>query len=146
MASFASHSAQVLSEEEKALVEKTEDWLKEKNPQDYNLVHRKFQLLKNLGEAVFEYPSIKETKYLREILVNENQLTESLLAFSASSHLLRTPAKVAALRSFLVAKFHAFYLLAQMTAENEEFHTQTKNISFSIVFTLMAEAVYFSCL
>ena len=146
MASFATHSAQVLSEEEGLLVQKIEDWLKEERPEDYILVHERFRRLINLGNAVFDYPSIKDTKYLRDILVNEHQLTESLLAFSAASHLLRTPAKVAAWRSFLIAKFHAFTLLSGLTEENEVLHKSARDISFSVVFTLMAEDVYFSCL
>jgi len=146
MASLATHSAQVLSEEEELLVGKIGDWLREERSQDYTLVTERFRRLRNLGNAVFDYPSIKDTKYLRDILVNEHQLTESLLAFSAASHLLRTPAKVAALRSFLIAKFHAFSLLSRLTEGNDILHKPARNISFSIVFTLMAEDVYFSCL
>ena len=79
-------------------------------------------------------------------MVNTKHLTESLLAFSEASHLLRTPTKVIALRSYLVAKFHAFSLLAHHTEGHDELHIPAKNISFHIVFTLMAEHVYFSCL
>ena len=146
MASFALHSTQVLTEEEELLVEKCEDWLKEKNLQDFALVHERFRRLRTLGSAVFDYPSIKETKFVRDILVNENQLTESLLAFSAPSHMLRIPTKVAALRCFLIAKFHAFSLLSKLTEEEKKLHAPAKNVSFSVVFTLMAEDVYFSCL
>jgi hypothetical protein len=146
MALFASHSVKVLSEEEEILLKKTEEYIKENRPQDYTLVHERFRRLKNLGAAVFDYPSIKETKFSRDILLNENQLTESLIAFSALSHMLRIPAKVAALRSFLIAKFHAFSLLARLTEEYDDLYTPAKNISFSVVFTLMAEQVYFSCL
>jgi hypothetical protein len=120
MALFASHSIKVLSEEEEILVKKTEEYIKENRPQDYTLVHERFRRLKNLGVAVFDYPSIKETRFSRDILLNENQLTESLIAFSALSHMLRIPAKVAALRSFLIAKFHAFSLLARLTEEYED--------------------------
>jgi hypothetical protein len=136
----------VLSDEEELLVGQIEDWLREKNPQDSDLVHERFRLLKNLGNAVFDYPSIKEARYIKDILSSEQKLSESLLIFSAASHLLRTPAKVAALRSFLVAKFHAFSLLARLTVENQALHVPAKKISFSVVFTLMAEDVYFSCL
>ena len=144
--SVAQCSVQVLSEDEEKLISIIEDWLKENKPQDHTLVHERFYRLRNLGKAVFDYPSIKETKYLRDILINEHQLTESLLAFSAASNLLRTPAKVAALRSFLIAKFHAFSLLSKLTEGNKELYDPVKNISFSVVFTLMAEDVYFSCL
>lgn len=146
MASYAAHSSQVLSEEEELLIGKIEQWLMDKDPQEHTLVHERFRRLRNLGNAVFDYPSIKETKYLRDILVNENQLTESLLAFSAASHLLRTPAKVAALRSFLIAKFHAFSLLSRLTEGNDALHKPAREVSFTVVFTLMAEDVYFSCL
>jgi len=146
MDSNATHSAQVLSEEEEFLIGKAEGWLKEKNPEDQFLIHERFRRLRNLGSAVFDYPSIKNTRYLRDILINEHQLTESLLAFSAASQLLRTPAKVAALRSFLIAKFHAFSLLTRLTEENNELNMSAKGISFTVVFTLMAEDVYFSCL
>jgi hypothetical protein len=145
LAAFRQES-QVLTADEELLVERVEDWLKAERPQDYSLIHERFRRLRNLGNAVFDYPSIKETKYVRDILVNEHQLTESLLAFSAATHLLRTPAKVAALRSFLVAKFHAFSLLSRLTEGNSDFYTHATNISFSVVFTLMAEDVYFSCL
>ena len=146
MALTSTHSAQVLSEDEELLVGRIEDWLKDRNPQNHILVHERFRRLRNLGIAVFDYPSIKNIQYVRDILIDEHQLTESLLAFSAASQLLRTPAKVAALRSFLVAKFHAFSLLARLTEENDSLHLPSKNISFSVIFTLMAENVYFSCL
>jgi len=146
MESPATNSAQVLSAEEELLVERIEGWLKETNLQDYDLVCNRFQLLQNLGDAIFSYPSIKDTDFLKGILVDGKQLTESLLAFSGASHLLRTPSKIVAIRSFLVAKFHAFSLLAELTKENNAFHIPVRNISFSVVFTLMAEDVYFSCL
>jgi hypothetical protein len=137
---------QVLSDDEEILVEKIGDWLKDKCPDDHLIAFDRFRRLRNLGNAVFDYPSIKNTRFVRDILVNEHQLTESLLAFSTASHLLRTPTKVMALRSFLVAKFHAFYLLAQLTEGNDEMHIQAKQIAYSVVFTLMAESVYFTYL
>jgi len=146
MVDTPTHSLQVLTEDEERLVEKSEVWLNEKNSQDYVLMHERFRRLRNLGTAVFDYPSIRDTKFVRDILINEHQLAESLLFFSAANHQLRTPAKVAALRSFLVAKFHAFSLLSNLTAKNEKLHTEAKSISLSVVFTLMAEDVYFSCL
>ena len=146
MALNPAHSTQVLSEDEELLIGRIEDWLKEKNPQNHILVHERFRRLRNLGNAVFDYPSIKNIQYVRDILIDEHQLTESLLAFSAASQLLRTPAKVAALRSFLVAKFHAFSLLSRLTEGNDDLFAPAKAISFSVIFTLMAENVYFSCL
>jgi len=145
MAQTHSHSAQVLSEEEEVLVGKIVEWLKEKNS-NFFLVSERFRRLRSMGAAVFDYPSVKDSQFVKDILENENQLTETLLAFSTASHLLRTPTKVVALRSYLVAKFHAFSLLSQLTEGNSELHEPARRIAYSIVFTLMAENVYFSCL
>ena len=139
-------SFQVLSEYEENLVEKTEEWLVQKSQRDLDLVREKFMRMRALGNVVFDYPSVKDNQYVRDILIDENTLVDSLLAFSSTSHLLRTPTKVVALRSFLVAKFHAFSLLSLLTKENDELHKPAQEISFSVVFTLMAEIVYFSCL
>jgi len=146
MALAPTPSANVLTEDEEVLVEKALDWLNKKNPQEYTLVSDRFRRLRNLGNAVFDYPSIKDTKFVKDILLNENQLAESFLFFSTASHLLRIPAKIVALRSFLVAKFHAFSLLCSLTKENENIFSPAKDFSFAVVFTLMAEDVYFSCL
>jgi hypothetical protein len=95
---------------------------------------------------VFAYPSIKDTQFLRGILRNEENLAESLLAFSSSSRLLHIPTKVVAMRSFLVAKYHAFTLLSYLVIEREEYYKAVRGVIFSIISTLMAEAVYFSFL
>jgi len=146
MTSTETHSSPVLTEEEELLVGKSEEWLKVENPEYYTIVHERFRRLRNLGAAVFDYPSIKETKYVRDVLIDEHHLTESLIAFSSASHLLRIPSKIAALRSYLIAKFHAFALLSKLAGKNKDLHIPARDISFSIVFTLMAEEVYFSCL
>jgi hypothetical protein len=60
--------------------------------------------------------------------------------------LLHIPTKVVATRSYLVAKFHAFSLLAMLAGEQSEFKALIRRAVFSIISTLMAEEVYFSCL
>ena len=139
-------AVQVLTENEEKLVGDIGRWLKEKNPDDYGLMQERFQHLKNLGLAVSAYPSIRDAGLLKGVCRNENQLVESLLAFSPQSHLLHIPTKVVALRSFLVAKFHAFSLLSYLTGDDKNFNASVKKVAFSIVCTLMAENVYFSCL
>ena len=143
MTTMAAPAAQVLSEDEEILVGRIEEWLSEQKPHDIPIVQDRFQRLKKLGDAVFDYPSIRNIELFSENLDDERGIIESLRVFSSSSHLLRTPTKVVALRSFLVAKFHAFSLLSQLTFENSEFYLPLKNIVFSIICTLMAEDVYF---
>jgi hypothetical protein len=136
----------LLTEDEERLVAEIEVWLQEHSPADYQLTRERFLRLKALGAAVFSYPSIRHTQFLKGLIRDEEQLSESLLTFSASSRLLHIPTKVVAIRGFLVAKFHAFSLLYYLVGNNSVYHTSVRNIVFSVICTLMAEDVYFSCL
>jgi len=135
-----------LTDAENQLVDDIGAWLKETNPNEYHLIEERFFHLKVLGTAVFSYPSIRETQFLKGIIHDEDRLVESLLAFSTSSRLLHIPTKVVAMRSFLVAKFHAFSLLSYLANSREDFREQVRTVIYSVISTLMAEAVYFSCL
>jgi hypothetical protein len=141
-----SNSVPILSQEEENLVVIAGEWLKDNNKQEYIIFQDRLLKLINLGKAVFDYPSIRNTQFLRGIIRNENHLTESLLSFSTSSHLLRIPTKVVALRSFLVAKFHCFSLTSMLIEGNTLLHQSLKNVAFAVICTMMAEDVYFSCL
>jgi hypothetical protein len=136
----------ILTEEEERLVAEIGAWLKETNPTDYYLVSERFLRLRNLGAAVSGYPSIRHIQFLKDFIRDTGQLAESLLVFSSSSHLLHIPTKVVAMRGFWVAKFHAFSLLSYMVDKKPEFRAAVRNVGVSIVCTLMAEEVYFSCL
>jgi len=135
-----------LTEEENRLAGEIEEWLNEINSEDINLVRERFFHLRALGAAVFAYPSIRDTQFLRGIIRDEMKLAEAIMAFSSSSHMLNTPTKVVAMKSFLVAKFHAFSLLFYLTTGREDFHEAVRTVIFSVISTLMAETVYFTCL
>jgi hypothetical protein len=135
-----------LTKEEKNLVEEIESWLEARHSADNQVVKDRFRCLQSLGAAVSQYPSVRETQFLRGVLRDAEKLVESLCAFSSPSHLLHIPTRVVAVRSFLVAKFHAFSLLAYTVREKDEFYSPLRRIIFSVVCTLMAEEVYFSCL
>ena len=135
-----------LSEEEELLVEKVTEWLKADNSTNLQLVEERFHCLRALGAAVFGYRSIRDTELFNGTIRGVECLSEALLAFSSPSHLLHIPTKVVALRSFLVAKFHAFSLLLYMVGERNEYYNQLRNVIISVVCTLIAEDVYFSCL
>jgi len=135
-----------MTESEARLVEEIGTYLKETSPDEYKLVEIRFSHLQVLGDAVFCYPSIRDTQFLKGIIHDEERLTESLLDFSPSSRLLHIPTKVVAMRSFLVAKFHAFSLLSYMIHDREDFQERVKSVIFAVINTLMAEVVYFSCL
>jgi len=135
-----------LTEGENKLLTEIGEWLKENNSEDSKLVWVRFSHLHTLGTAIFAYPSIRETQFLKGIIQDENRLTESLLTFSSSTYILHIPTKVVAMRSFLVAKFHAFSLLSYLLAGREDFKIQVHQTILSIISTLMAEVAYFSCL
>jgi hypothetical protein len=73
-------------------------------------------------------------------------LLKSLCDFSPSSRLLHIPTRIVAARSFLVAKCHAFSLLAILAREEDRLYVEVRRVIFSVICTLMAEEVYFSCL
>jgi hypothetical protein len=136
----------VLTDDEDQLVWEIENWLDNKNNADAELVRERFQCLHELGAAISRYPSVRDTQLLHGEPRDEEKLIKSLCDFSTASHLLHIPTKVVAIRSFLVAKFHAFSLLSYLVRESHEFYIPLKKIIFSIICTLMAEDVYFSCL
>jgi hypothetical protein len=77
---------------------------------------------------------------------DEETLIESISTFTHPSHLLRSPTRVVAVRSYLVAKSHAFTMLSILVQGRAEFYVPIRRILFSIICTLMIEEVYFSCL
>lgn len=135
-----------LTETEDRIAGEIEAWLSEIKSDDCDLVRQRMFHLRSLGAAVFAYPSIRHTQFLKGILRNEGHLAESLLDFSSSSRFLHIPTKVVAMRSFMAAKFHAFSLLSYLTAGRKDLQAQARKVIFSVISTLMTEAVYFSCL
>jgi hypothetical protein len=135
-----------LTEAEERLAANIGAWLRETSPDDFNLVETRFTHLRILGKAVISYPSIRDTQFLKGIIRDEGHLVESLLAFSPSSRVLHIPTKVIAIRSFLVAKYHAFALLSYLSVNHEAFQAELRPVVFSVVSTLITEEVYFSCL
>ncbi|MDR0448697.1 MAG: hypothetical protein LBH07_08515 [Treponema sp.] len=110
------------------------------------LVKQRFDCLKVFGEAISLYPSIRESQILRGYVRDEKHLIQALVGLAPSSHLLRIPARIQAVRSFYVTKFHSFSLLCKLLDPGIRLYEAVKTVLFSIMFTIMAEDVYFSCL
>jgi len=134
------------TEAENRLVGEIEAWLMSAHPEEGEAVAESFSRLRALGDAVFAYPSIRNARSLRGEVYDESRLVDSLLEFSSSSQILRTPTKVVAMRSFLVAKFHAFSMLSTLTSDLRDYKGEIWETVFSVISTLIAEAVYFSCM
>ena len=138
--------ATLILEEEERLAGEIDAWLQSNCPSEIDQVRSRFKCLRDLGTAVSRYPSIQEDEFLRGESRDEEKLTEALCSFSSPFRLLRIPSKVAATRSFLIAKFHAFSMLGHLVHGEEELAAAVRNVIFSIICTLMVEEVYFSCL
>ena len=135
-----------LNDDELSLVERIKVYLDSKDPEDSVLVKQRFENLGALGLAVSNYPSIRESQRLRGIERTEEQLLESLCSFASSSHLLHIPAKVVSARSYMVAKYQAFSMLHILAGAREEFNGPLRKAILTVIHTLMAEEVYFTCL
>ena len=139
-----------LTEEEISLVEEALSLLGSPEESAYSdealLVKQRIDCLKAFGEAISLYPSIRESQILRGYVRDEKQLIKSLSGLAPTSHLLRIPARIQAVRSFLVTKFHSFSLLNKLLDPQTRLYKDIRDVLFSVMFTIMAEDVYFSCL
>ncbi|MDR2617251.1 MAG: hypothetical protein LBC62_00135 [Treponema sp.] len=135
-----------LKAEEIKLVEEIEAFLDSRSPEECELVKQRFRCLQNLGKAISDYPSVRESHMLRGMVRDEQKLLDALCSFRATSHLLHIPSRVVMARSYLVSKFQVFSLLFILLEGNREFQPLLRRIIFSIIHTLMTEEVYFSCL
>ncbi|MDR3115935.1 MAG: hypothetical protein LBU25_10500 [Treponema sp.] len=136
----------ILKEHEAQLVQEIETYLDARHPEEGKLIKDRFRCLQGLGEAISQYPSVRAIQIMRGEHRSEENLIESLSSFSSTSHLFHIPTRVVATRSFLVAKFHAFSMLSMLVRDIQVFYFPLRRMMLSIVCTLMAEEVYFSCL
>jgi hypothetical protein len=138
--------ASLILEGEERLIGEIETWIGTNCPPEIDQVRRRFKCLRDLGAAVSQYPSVRESQSLLGEVRNGEKLVETLCSFSSPSRLLRIPAKIVATRSFLVAKFHSFSMLGYLVRGEKDLSAAVRNVIFSIICTLMADEVYFSCL
>jgi hypothetical protein len=140
------NKALALQKQEEELVSHVIADLAQDHPEDAEIVKERFACLQSYGRTIAMFPLIQETQVLLGQARDDKQLIASLLELSPSSHLLHIPARILAVRSFLVTKFHAFSLLSKVVPPSAEELPQIQDIAFSVMFTIMAEDVYFSCL
>jgi hypothetical protein len=135
-----------LKESEKALIREITVRLDAENPVEAKIVRERFNCLESFERTITLFPLIKETQILLGSARDAGLFIQSLVGLGPSSRLLHIPSRVQAVRSFLVTKFHAFSLLSRFIPDDSEFSEPVRNIVFSMIFTIMAEDVYFSCI
>jgi hypothetical protein len=135
-----------LKEGEKDLVREITVRLDAENPAEAEIVRERFDCLESFGKTIALFPLIRETQTLLGSARDDRLLIQSLVGLGPSSNLLHIPSRIQAVRSFLVTKFHAFSLLSKLIAEDPELSEPVQSAVFSVLFTIMAEDVYFSCI
>ena len=135
-----------LSDVELHLVKEIGDYLDSVYPNESIQAKQKFECLRALGMAVSQYPTIRAGQILRGVERTEEQLLEALCSFASPSYLLHIPVRVVAARSYLVAKYQSFSMLLILAGDREEFYRPIREVILTVIHTLMAEEVYFSCL
>jgi hypothetical protein len=135
-----------LTNQEERLAQEIMACLESEDCKDIDIARTRLSCLRDLGEVVSRFPSIRDDQMVRGEMRDEKRLIASLDAFAHPSRLLHSPVRVVAVRSYLVAKCHAFSMLSILTKEKAEYHVHVRRIIFSIICTLMIEEVYFSCL
>jgi hypothetical protein len=131
---------------EEQLVQEILTYLESGKCEDLETARTRISCLRELGTVISRFPSIRQGQMIRGEKRDAETLIESISAFTHPSHLLRSPTRVVAVRSYLVAKSHAFTMLAILVQDRPEFYVPVRRIIFSIICTLMIEEVYFSCL
>jgi hypothetical protein len=135
-----------LKESEKTLIREITVRLDAENPVEARIVRERFNCLDSFEKTIALFPPIKETQILLGSVRDAGLFIQSLVGIGPSSRLLHIPSRIQAVRSFLVTKFHAFSLLSRLIPDDSEFSEPVRNIVFSMIFTIMAEDVYFSCI
>lgn len=135
-----------LSKEEEDLLFQVVDTLRQRDPEEADLVLRRFDDLREYGKAITRFPSVTLSQVIQGKERNEQTLVSSLCHISHRTGFLHTPTRVVASRSFLVAKSHAFSLLALVCGDNPPLLREIRHVIFSTACALMAEDVYLSCL
>ncbi|MDR0402245.1 MAG: hypothetical protein LBH35_01500 [Treponema sp.] len=135
-----------LKENEKTLLREITARLDADNPAEAEIVRERFGCLESFGKTIALFPLIRKTQILLGSVRDDRLFIQSLVGLGPSSNLLHIPSRIQAVRSFLVTKFHAFSLLSKLIPDDPEFSGPVQNAVFSILFTIMAEDVYFSCI
>ncbi|GHT75074.1 hypothetical protein FACS1894124_5890 [Spirochaetia bacterium] len=139
-------AAFALKETEERLVAEIMAYLDAEYPDESVLARRRFSALQALGQAAAQFPLIRDVEMIRGELRDRSTLLDDLCSFAPSSRLLHLPTRIVAARGYFVAKSHAFTLLSLLIQDLKAFYTPVRQVIFSIMCTLMAEEVYFSCL
>jgi hypothetical protein len=119
--------------------------LEAENCRDIALARTRLSCLRDLGAVISRFPSLRESQTVRGE-GDAKRLAESLSALAHPSRLLRSPDRAAVIRGYLAAKYHAFSLLSTLIKDRAEYRLRARRVVFNVIYTLIIEDVYVSCL
>jgi hypothetical protein len=132
--------------EERELLSSALESLRKRGADEAEVLRRRIEDLENLAAAISRFPPVGAAQLLSGVKRGPETLTTVILNVSGPARLLHTPTRVVAARSFFVAKTHAFSLAALATSYDRDLSMRFRAAIFAVVFSLMAEDVYLSCL
>jgi hypothetical protein len=135
-----------LTDQEEGLAQEIMACLESERCEGLDIVRTRFFCLRELGAVVSRFPSIRKHQTLRGEEGDEKEFIAFVSGFALPSRLLRSPVRVMAVRSYLVAKSHAFSLLSLLVKDKTKYYIQARHVIFGIICTLMIEEVYLSCM
>jgi hypothetical protein len=135
-----------LTVQEERLMREITACLESEHCGDIDIVRTRFSCLRELGTVASHFPSIRKNQMVRGELWDENKLIASVTAIAAPSGILHSPARIMAVRSYLIAKSQAFFILSFLIKDKTDYYIQARRVIFSVACTLMIEEVYYSCI
>jgi hypothetical protein len=116
------------------------------NPIEAELVRKRFFCIASFEQTLSHFPLVRDSQIFKDLLKGSDSLSKAIAVLAPAANLLRVHPRIMTVRSFLVTKFHSFSLLCKALPNDTEIYELLKDVVFSVLFTIMAEDVYFSCL
>jgi hypothetical protein len=135
-----------IGDSEMTLVDGALARLDAENPLEAELDRQRLLCLTSFEETLSHFPLVRDSEMFKDMHKGSEPFSKALAVLAPSANLLRVHPRIVTVRSFLVTKFHTFSSLCKAIAKDSEIYNPLKNVVFSILFTIMAEDVYFSCL
>lgn len=137
----------VLTKYQEKLVDDLVEALTQNAPDRLDYLQERLNDLRQLSEALCQFPSLLEKASLNTSVRTPEALVETLINYHEEGDtVLHLPSKAILGKGFLVAKIHTFFSMSKLARDwakmDKKKVEQYSNETVSMMFTLMAEDVY----
>lgn len=139
----------VLTPEERKLVNSILRHLKIFSPETMEGIASRIMDLERLATTIARFPSLFGKQVITKEVRSEQTLIDSLLQHRDGDRMLHLPSKATLGKGFIVAKYHAFAVIAKVAHQLELLDEEVISIrtsTITLMFTIMAEDVYLNLL